>query len=90
MTDEIELGDTVQDIYTGFKGVAVCRSEFINGCTQYGVAGKWDGKAPDVPEIGIDSGSLKVIKKKRKPKPKPKKRESPGGPTRAAPKLRGY
>ena len=67
MTTDIELGDEVIDIYTGFKGVVMARTLFINGCVQFSVAPKWDGKlsATDtmMTEIGIDSQSLKVTKR---------------------------
>jgi hypothetical protein len=32
---EIKLGDYVRDKLTGFKGVAVARTEFVNGCVQF-------------------------------------------------------
>ena len=84
--EEIELGDTVQCIYTGFKGVAVARTEFINGCIQFSIAPKWDGKAPIFEEMSLDSKSLKIIKKK----PQSKEEKSTGGPTQRAAKFRGY
>jgi len=84
--EEIELGDKVKCIYTGFTGIATARTEFINGCVQYMVAGKWDGKTQDIPEIGIDSQSLKIVSKKKKLK----EEESNGGPMRVAFKQRGY
>ena len=71
MKEEIKLGDKVRDKVSGFVGIAVARTEFLNGCIQWSVipkAGK-DGKMPE--EVGIDSGSLeKVIKKKVKVKKK--------------------
>lgn len=62
---EIRLGDTVQDKYTGLKGIALTKMIFINGCVQYGVIPKWDSKNPTLieSEIFIDSQSLKLIKK---------------------------
>ena len=93
---EIELGDTVKDIYTGFEGVAVARTEFINGCIQFNVAPKWNKKDnPLMEEAGVDENSLKVIKKKpvkrvKKVKPKEPEKEPPGGRTRIAKRMRGY
>ena len=61
----INLGDKVKCKLTGFTGVAVAKTEFINGCIQYtvvGQAGK-DNKYPE--EISIDEDSLEVIEKKR-------------------------
>ena len=34
---EIELGDKVKCKHTGFVGIAVAKTEFINGCIQYEV-----------------------------------------------------
>lgn len=70
MKGEIMLGDEVKDIYTGFKGVAMSRTEFINGCVQWGVAPKWNPKAPaaieSFAEVGVDSQNLELTKKGKK------------------------
>ena len=66
MKTEILLGDYVKCKYTGFKGVVTNKTEFINGCVQFGVAAKFDAKAPipiELSEQGIDSQSLIIIKK---------------------------
>lgn len=86
MSDEIELGDKVKDKITGYVGIAVARTEFLNGCVQYSVAGKVgkDNKMQD--EIGIDSQSLEVMKSRKK---KVEKSDS-GGAMRKGVKLRGY
>lgn len=86
---EIQLGDKVKCIYTGFTGIAVAKTEFINGCVQFSIAPKWDGKAPLIDEMGIDSQSLKVIKK-RKEEDEDEDYEESGGPMRRAIKQRGY
>jgi len=96
METNIELGDTVEDIYTGVKGVAVARTEFINGCVQFSVAQRLDKKnpplGPELLDISIDSYSLKIIKKKPKPKIKKVKEDDydNGGPSRRAVRQRGY
>lgn len=77
----IKLGDTVKDTITGLVGVAVSRTEYKNGCTQYGVQRKIlkDGEIPEVEFI--DPGDLEVITKtKKKPAEKP-----PQGPSRFSP-----
>ncbi len=76
---DIKLGDEVRCIYTGFKGIAIYKTEFINGCIQYGVAPKWDKKDSLREEMGIDSQSLEVIKPKKK---KVVKKETGGAMTR--------
>jgi hypothetical protein len=102
VSDEIELGDTVKDIYSGFRGVATVKSEFINGCIQYAVLHEWDKKDKGVPEeLGIDSQSLVVLKRGKRYKEKKKKErlerldkdddeDYSGGPMRKAPKMRGF
>lgn len=62
----ILLGDEVQCIYTGVKGVVLSKTEFINGCVQFAVAQKFDPKKKieeAIAEINIDSQSLKILKK---------------------------
>lgn len=63
---EIELGDTVKDIHTGFKGVAIAKTEYINGCTQFSVIPKVDKEGKMQEEIGIDIENLVVVKKGEK------------------------
>jgi len=78
METEIELGDKVEDIYTGFKGTVMAKTEFINGCVQFSIVPKWTkDKDPMVMDVSIDSKSLKVIKKA---KPKEDDDYSSGGP----------
>ena len=92
MEKEIELGDKVRCIHTGFEGTAVCKSEFINGCVQWTILPKLDKKSktmkegimPD--EVSIDSQSLKVVTKKKKPVEK----EDTGGPMRRDIRQRGF
>lgn len=57
---KFNLGDEVQSLVSGFKGVIVGRAEYLNGCLQYDVVGrvKKDGK---VPSIWIDEESLEII-----------------------------
>ena len=63
---EIKLGDKVRDIHTGFEGVAVAKTEFINGCIQYNILPKCKEKGKMPEDIGIDSQSLEVIPTKKK------------------------
>lgn len=86
--EKIQLGDTVQCKITGFKGVAVARTEFINGCIQYQLAPKVgkDNKLTEF-EPSIDEKSLKVVKKKANKK---KHSRNTGGATKPSQKMRGY
>jgi len=88
----VELGDKVRDKYSGLVGIAVVRSEFINGCIQFEVQPKAvkDGKLPE--SIGIDEGALEVINKVKVKKTFKVKLMGghPGGPNSPPIKMRGY
>ena len=66
MEDKIKIGDTVQCRYTGLKGIAMSKLEFINKCVQFGVQPKWNPKSTipiEQTETFIDIQSLELIKK---------------------------
>lgn len=82
----IELGDKVKCKYSGFTGIAVARTEYINGCVQYNVVPKVSRDNKLVEDIGIDEESLVVVTpRKKKAKPKPT-----GGRTRRGTSMRGF
>jgi len=93
MKTEILMEDTVQCKYTGFKGKVLSRTEFVNGCVQFGVVAKFDPKAPlaiELSEQAIDSQSLKLIRKgPRHEKEEEDDDEPTGGPMSRAPRMRG-
>jgi len=33
----VKIGDKVKDIVTGFTGIAVAKTEWLNGCSRFGV-----------------------------------------------------
>lgn len=37
---KFNLGDEVKDEITGFKGIVICRSQWINNCNTYSVQSK--------------------------------------------------
>jgi len=86
---EIELGDTVKCKYTGFKGIAVAKTEYINGCVQFSIASRVgkDNKL-ERDEICIDSQSLIVVKKK--PKDNEDDEDDTGGPSKIMTRRRNY
>jgi len=101
MKSEIELGDKVKCLITGYEGVAVAKTEFINGCIQFSIAKQLKKKDERFPEFGdpsIDSSSLRVIKKravdlreKEEKIERVKEREKhTGGPTKFMGPMRGY
>ena len=61
----IELGQKVKDKVSGFKGVAVAKYEFLNGCTRINVQPKIDkdGKLPEAE--AFDEPQLEVIPSKK-------------------------
>jgi len=86
MNKEIKLGDKVRDKITGFIGIAVARTKFLNGCIQYNVIPKCVTKDKLPEEMGIDIDNLEVITKKKKPT----KKKSTGGANRIGFKQRGF
>lgn len=76
--DTIELGDTVKDITTGFKGVVMARSQWLYGCDRLTIQAKVtsDGRIPDMQSFDI--GALVLVKKAKKTPKSTKKKK--GGP----------
>ena len=60
---EIELGWIVQDTITGYKGTAVSRTVYLNGCIRIGIQSNVtkDGKLRECE--WVDEQQLKVLKK---------------------------
>lgn len=66
---EIELGDEVQDLISGFKGIVTAKASFVAGCRRLGVDSQEliDGKP--VERQYFDEPNLKIVKSgKLKPK----------------------
>ncbi len=75
MLFKFENGDEVKDKITGFTGVIIARTEWLNGCIRYVVQSKKrtaEGKAID---DNIDEGQLVLTTKAKK-----EKKDKPGGP----------
>jgi hypothetical protein len=34
---QIQLGDKVKDLVTGYEGIVIARTEYLNGCLRYGI-----------------------------------------------------
>jgi hypothetical protein len=79
---EIELGDIVRDTITGFEGVAVATTEWLNGCRRISIQPQklHDGKP--IESDWFDETQVAVVKKSRKrelaktggPRPDPRRR----------------
>lgn len=82
----INLGDKVKDKITGFKGIAIARCDYLNGCQCYEVqppCGK-DRKMPqpiwiDVQQLELTGAKPKVYSGRRTggPQDRPPKRSTP-------------
>lgn len=85
---EIKLGQRVRCKITGFEGIAIAKSEFINGCIQYDILPRCKNKEKDkIPEaVSIDQQSLEIIKETKKKIIK----KPTGGPNKLAKLRRNY
>ncbi len=81
---KIKLGDKVRCKITGFTGIVVAKTEFINGCVQYNVAPRWNKTIsnPMEQETSIDEKSLEVFNSIPAKKKRTIKRERNGGAMR--------
>lgn len=64
MSQQIELGDEVGDKVTGFKGIAIADTHWLNGCHRFMVQPKGtdkDGKTFATESFDVEQ--LKVLKK---------------------------
>jgi hypothetical protein len=77
---KFELGDRVKDRVSGFTGIVVSRTEYLNGCKQYGVnppihEGKMvEGYNIDGQQLELVDGGLNETK--------PVEKRETGGPSR--------
>lgn len=56
------LGDKVKDSVTGFSGIVVAKSDFLNGCTRYGVQSEQLKDGIPTEAQWFDEPQLKVVK----------------------------
>ena len=83
MVKEIQLGETVRDVITGFSGVVTAKCTYITGCDQVHVQPRQsdkDGRWYDVTRLEVDNSTpvlelpkIEVVAKTGGP------RETPGG-----------
>ncbi len=64
--EQIQLGDKVRCRLTGFTGIAVAKTEFINGCVQWSILTKVDKSNKMPEEVGVDEQSLEIITPKKR------------------------
>ena len=83
MAEEIKLGHEVKDRVTGFQGIVVSVTHFLNGCIRMGVQRKYNPKKDEKttePDIFDEPDLIFVshgILPGPKPEPKPERR-APG------------
>ena len=61
----LKLGDEVRDTVTGFRGIAIAKTEYLHGCARIAVQPRVDkdGKVPD--SCTFDEPQLELIEKQR-------------------------
>jgi hypothetical protein len=82
---KFELGDRVRDRVSGFKGIVTSRTEYLNGCQQYGIDPPADSVTGKMNEgYRIDGQQLELVDKGLN-QTEPVKKRSTGGATTAMP-----
>lgn len=73
----VELGDKVKDIVTGYTGIAIARTQWLQGCDRITIqaSAKSDGSVPD--SLSVDEPQIAIIKRGVA---KPKAKRTTGGP----------
>lgn len=60
-TFKFELGQRVRDVVTGFAGVIITRTEYINLCVQYCVSNQELNKEGKKHELWFDENQLRYV-----------------------------
>lgn len=79
MKKQIELGNKVKDTVSGLIGIATQKTEYLNGCVQYGVTAPIKKDNTDIVTYSIDEGQLEYVGPGVKTE---KKEQAPGGPSK--------
>jgi hypothetical protein len=61
MRTMIKLGAKVRDTVTGFEGIVISRTEYLNGCIAYGVKPPKDKDGKMIDAEWIDDGQLQEL-----------------------------
>ncbi len=62
-TKMIKLGDKVRDRTTGFTGIVVARTDWLYGCTRFGVRSQELEDGKPIPEEWFDEQALDSLSK---------------------------
>ena len=76
----IELGDEVKDLVSGFKGVAVAKHSYLQGCDRISVQPPVDKEGMLLDSQSFDEPQLIVVKKGKVTAAKKSANKPPGGP----------
>lgn len=55
----IQLGDKVKDMVTGISGIAVAKTEWINGCVRYTI--EFRGGTKESPEVKRETFDVETL-----------------------------
>ena len=61
--DKINLGDKVKDKVTGYTGIAVSSTDYLQGCTRIAVQAQELKDGKPVAELWVDEPQLTIIKR---------------------------
>ena len=82
---DIQLGDEVEDIISGHKGIASSKTTFLNGCVYFDVASKGDAaKKIEATSMFVSCVRLKKISKTPLKPLVPQNEKPTGGPSSRA------
>lgn len=91
------LGTKMRCMVTGFEGIAIGKSEWLNGCCQFGIKPPIDEKGKQLDAEWIDNGQLEFVdigiadqmRAEAEDAEQPEQREAraPGGPQSDAPPI---
>ena len=59
----IKVGDRVKDIVTGYTGIAVARTEWLNGCIRFTVQSNEYHDSKPVDSLCVDEPQLVIVEK---------------------------
>lgn len=65
MTRKIKLGDEIEDIVTGFKGIAIAKTSWLYGCDRITIQPKVDKEGKNQDNETFDEESVRLIKKEK-------------------------
>ena len=57
----IQIGDKVKDVVTGYAGIVIARTEYLNGCVQFGVKADTLKDGAPIDAQWLDENQLIVV-----------------------------